>query len=78
MNKFMLMIAILFLLLYGGINYYIGLRGWQNIGSHIPFLNNKIYWVIILLAATAYILSMLLSSYIPSMALNTLNIIGYG
>ncbi|MCB2295860.1 metallophosphoesterase [Clostridium algoriphilum] len=76
MNKLMLLIAILFLLFYGGINYYIGLRGWQSIGIHIPFLNNKVYWLLIILVAIAYIISMLLSSYIPSMVLNTLNIIG--
>ncbi|MBU3180293.1 metallophosphoesterase [Clostridium psychrophilum] len=76
MNKLMLLFAFIFLLIYGGINYYIGLRGWQSFGIHISFLNNKVYWVIILLVATAYIISMLLASYIPSMLLNTLNIIG--
>lgn len=76
MNKLMLLFAFIFLLVYGGINYYIGLRGWQSFGIHISFLNNKVYWVIILLVATAYIISMLLASYIPSMLLNTLNIVG--
>ena len=76
MNKLMLLIAMLFLLFYGGINYYIGLRGWQNIGIHIPFLNNKVYWLLIILVSIAYIISMLLSSVMPSMVLNTLNIIG--
>jgi uncharacterized protein len=76
MNKLMLLFAFIFLLIYGGINYYIGLRGWQSFGIHISFLNNKVYWVIILLVATAYIISMLLASYIPSMILNTLNIVG--
>ena len=76
MNKLMLLFAFIFLLVYGGINYYIGLRGWQSFGIHISFLNNKVYWVIILLVATAYIISMLLASYIPSMILNTLNIVG--
>jgi len=76
MNKLMLLGIALFLFLYGGINYYIGLRGWQNLGSRILFLNNKVYWIVIALIASAYIISMLLSSYIPSVVLNTLNIAG--
>ncbi|APC41469.1 metallophosphoesterase [Clostridium estertheticum] len=76
MNKLMLLGIALFLFLYGGINYYIGLRGWQNLGSHISFLNNKVYWIVIGLIASAYIVSMLLSSYIPSVVLNSLNIVG--
>ena len=76
MNKLMLLVVALFFFLYGGINYYIGLRGWQNLGSHISFLNNKVYWIVIALIASAYIISMILSSYIPSVVLNTLNIVG--
>ncbi|MPQ32834.1 metallophosphoesterase [Clostridium estertheticum] len=76
MNKLMLLGIALFLFLYGGINYYIGLRGWQNLGSHISFLNNKVYWIVIALISSAYIISMILSSYIPSVVLNTLNIVG--
>ncbi|MBU3160409.1 metallophosphoesterase [Clostridium frigoris] len=76
MNKLMLLGVALFLFLYGAINYYIGLRGWQNLGSHISFLNNKVYWIIISIIASAYIISMILSSYIPSVVLNTLNIVG--
>jgi len=76
MNKLMVVVALLFISLYGGINYYVGLRGWQNLGIHISFLNNKIYWLLILLIASAYIISMLLNAYIPSIVLNALNVAG--
>ncbi len=36
MNGVMVLIAILFAFLYGSINYYIGLRVWQNLGINYP------------------------------------------
>ena len=63
MKKIFLLMAILFISLYGGINYYIGSRAWQYIGQEIPFLNNKIYWIVFSLIAAAYIISILIEIY---------------
>lgn len=45
-----------FLLIYGAINYYIGLRGWQYLFSYISILSNKVYWVVYWCIAFSYIL----------------------
>jgi uncharacterized protein len=76
MKGLILLFAIIFVSLYGGINYYIGLRGWQNLWRHIPFLNNKIYWIVFCIIATGYILSMVLPSFLPYFVSKTLNIVG--
>jgi uncharacterized protein len=76
MKGLFILIAIIFAFLYGGINYYIGLRGWQNLWRHIPYLNNKIYWILFSIIAAGYILSMLLPSFVPSIVTKTLNITG--
>jgi hypothetical protein len=31
-------------LIYGGLKYYIGLRGWQALFSCVPLLTSKVYW----------------------------------
>lgn len=76
MKKLILLGAILFISLYGGINYYIGARLWQYVGREIPFLNNEIYWIIFSLIAVAYIIYMLISSVVPKVVSNILNIVG--
>ncbi|MBU3112911.1 metallophosphoesterase [Clostridium lacusfryxellense] len=76
MNGVIILVAILFAFLYGSINYYIGLRVWQNLGIHIPYLNAKIYWVLFSIVAVSYIFTTLLPSFLPSIISNRLNIIG--
>ncbi|MGI6685946.1 MAG: metallophosphoesterase [Bacillota bacterium] len=46
----------LFFGLYGLLNYYIGLRGWQYIFKNISGLSATVYWVIFWLIAWAYII----------------------
>ncbi|PRR83813.1 metallophosphoesterase [Clostridium vincentii] len=76
MKKIFLIMAILFMSLYGVINYYIGSRAWQYIGREIPFLNNTIYWIIFSLIAAAYIISILIGSIVPKVVSNIFNIVG--
>lgn len=76
MNILLILFAVLFFAVYGAANYYIGLRGWQYLGSNIPFINNKIYWAVLFIVAIAYLITMLLSDYIPSIVNNALNKIG--
>jgi len=44
----------IFLIIFGSVNYYIGRRGWQAIGRHIPFLNKWLYWGIFWLLASTF------------------------
>ncbi|MGH4052026.1 MAG: metallophosphoesterase [Clostridium sp.] len=76
MNGLMILVIILFICLYGSINYYIGLRIWQNLLSHITFLNSKVYWVIFSIIAASYIVTTLIPSFMPTLISTKLNIIG--
>lgn len=73
---FIILSVILFFGIYAAANYYIGLRGWQGLGSYIPFINSKIYWIIFFIIATSYIVAMLLPSYIPTRLSDAFHIIG--
>lgn len=67
---------VLFISLYGGLVYYIGLRGWQGIGKAIPMLNSKVYWILFILIAVSYILVRTLGKYMPSFLSETFEIVG--
>ena len=76
MNGLMILVVILFASIYVIINYYIGLRMWQKLLSHIPFLNSKVYWTLFSIVAASYILTTLIPSFLPPIISNRLNIIG--
>lgn len=65
-----------FILIFGGVNYYIGLRSWQGVARHIPFFNNKAYWIIFWLIALSFILARIGSRFLPSSIENLLSFIG--
>lgn len=76
MKNFLIIFVIISIGIFGIVNYYIGLRGWQNVGSLIPFLNNRIYWMVFWIIALSYIISKIGDKYIPAGIENYLNIIG--
>jgi uncharacterized protein len=76
MKYMMVIFIIIFFSLYGGLSYYIGLRGWQGIGSSIPMLNSRIYWIIFWIASISYILAQLLERYLPLFLSETFEVIG--
>jgi predicted MPP superfamily phosphohydrolase len=76
MKYFVVLASILFIIIFGITNYYIGLRGWQNVGRLIPFLNNKIYWVIFWIIALSYLISKIGAKYIPASVESYLSLIG--
>jgi uncharacterized protein len=76
MKYTIVLFIIVFFSLYGGLSYYIGLRGWQGIGSSIPMLNSKIYWTIFWIISISYILAQLLERYLPAVLSETFEIIG--
>ncbi len=62
---FVLVVGV-FALIFGGLNYYIGARGWQAIGRYIPFLGSKLYWVVFWVVALSYLIGRLAKNYLPS------------
>jgi uncharacterized protein len=67
---------IISILIFGGVNYYIGLRGWQGVGSLIPFLNNKVYWIMFWVIALSFILARLSGRFLPTSVGYYLDLIG--
>lgn len=67
---------IISILIFGSINYYIGLRGWQKVGSLLPFLNNRVYWFLFWILACTFIIAKLGEKYIPEGIENYIVIIG--
>ena len=72
---FYAVIGIIFLI-YGGLNYYIGLRGWQAVFSFIPFLSYRIYWAIFSLVSFSYLFSRLAEKYLPTTLYEGLTVLG--
>jgi len=54
------------LVIYGLLNYYIGLRGLQSVNAKIP-INKAAYWMILGSFAVMYIVGMLGKNYLPEM-----------
>ncbi len=75
-NLLFLLVVGSILLSYGGLNYYIGLRGWQAIGSYLPFLPAKVYWVVFWLMALSYLLGRLGDGRLPTAVSRWLVVIG--
>jgi uncharacterized protein len=67
---------IISILIFGGVNYYIGLRGWQGVGSLIPFLNNKVYWIMFWVIALSFILARLSGRFLPASVGYYLDLVG--
>lgn len=76
MNPFFLIVIALILTIYGGLNYYVGLRGWQALFSYLPFLSFKVYWLLFFLISSAYLLSRLVEKYLPTVLFEGLNVLG--
>ncbi|KGK91941.1 metallophosphoesterase [Desulfosporosinus sp. HMP52] len=72
---FLIVVTIVFLV-YGGLNYYIGLRGWQALFSYVPVFNSKVYWTIFLLLSSAYLFSRLFEKFLPIVLHEILTVIG--
>lgn len=56
----------IFFSLYGLVNYYVGLRGWQFFFKGIPGLSNTVYWVIFWFVAWSYILEHAGKRFLPA------------
>jgi predicted MPP superfamily phosphohydrolase len=65
-----------FFLIYGAINYYIGLRGWQAFGRLLPHAMAIIYWLLLFLIASAIFVSMFGRGVLPEGIRDVLAIAG--
>lgn len=66
----------LIILIYAGLNYYIGRRGWQALGRHIPSLSRKGYWTVFWAVALAYLGGRVFKNYLPDVLSAGLTVVG--
>ncbi len=76
MNPVFIVVFVLFLAGYGGLSYYIGLRGWQGLFMFLPFIDEKVYWLILAGFSLMYIVSRLLENKIPFFIYRWLSVLG--
>lgn len=57
---------ILFLLVYLLLNWWVGLRGWQSLIRHIPFVNSYAYWLFFWLLALSFPAGRFGRDFLPS------------
>ncbi len=75
-NSILYIVFSVILFIYGALNYYIGLRGWQAVGSHITGLNATIYWLFFWLLAMSYLGARLIGKFLPTRIDQALTTIG--
>ena len=75
-NPFLILVVSIIFLIYGGLNYYIGLRGWQALFSFVPFLSTKVYWPVFLLLSFSYLFSRFSEKFLPTVLYEGLTLIG--
>lgn len=75
-NPITILIVSVIFLIYGGLSYYIGLRGWQAVFSFVPFLSSKVYWPVFSLLSFSYLLSRFSEKFLPTVLYEWLMLIG--
>ena len=65
-----------FLVVFGGLNYYIGIRGWQAFGRLIPAGHGPLYWIAFILLAFSYLTGRFLNQYVPGSLSTGLTVMG--
>lgn len=74
-TQFVIVFSII-LTLYGFLNYYVGLRGWQSISKLVPHGYGKIYWVLFTLLATSYFIGRFGERFLPARIGDSLIVLG--
>jgi len=72
---FLIVLAVI-LLMYGLINFWVGLRGWQLLGRFVPFLSVKLYWIAFWLVALSFFAARLGGGFLPAGAGRWLTVLG--
>ncbi|MDD3654481.1 MAG: metallophosphoesterase [Desulfotomaculaceae bacterium] len=76
MNIQMFIILTVFLTIFAGLNYYIGLRGWQAFGRFIPTRYGAVYWIAFALLAFSYLIGRFGNKLMPESLSTRLSVIG--
>lgn len=74
-NPVFFLIFGLIIIVFGLLNYYIGLRGWQTLGSYFK-IPRRIYWVSFWFLTFSYMAARILESYLPASISRILVIFG--
>lgn len=75
-NSFYILIGSIFFLVYGGLNYYIGLRGWQGLFSFVPLLSSKVYWAIFWVLTLSFLFGRFSHKFLPAVVYETMTVVG--
>lgn len=75
-NLIVVLIIGLFFFLFGLLNYYIGIRGWQALGSRIPSLRSWVYWLVFWVLAFSYLGARFGQAWLPSWLSQKLTLVG--
>jgi len=54
------------IIIYSGLNYYIGLRGWQALFRFVPLLSPVVYWSVFWLLSWSYLFSRFSQKFLPA------------
>ncbi|HWI54823.1 MAG TPA: metallophosphoesterase, partial [Desulfobacteria bacterium] len=74
-NPVFIVVFGLIVILFALLNYYIGLRGWQTIGSYFRF-NRRLYWVFFWCLTFTYIAARIVENFLPAEISRSLVLIG--
>ncbi|MFZ3130841.1 MAG: metallophosphoesterase [Desulfosporosinus sp.] len=75
-NPFYILVGCVIFLIYGGLNYYIGLRGWQVLFSRIPLLTSKVYWAVFWLVSWSFLFSRFSHKFLPAVVYEVTTMVG--
>jgi uncharacterized protein len=76
MRKRFVPVIVAFMLLFAGLNYYVGLRGWQWLTGMAPKLNGWVYWLPFWAIACAFLLSRFSGRFLPRPVTHLLTVVG--
>ncbi|MDD4238403.1 MAG: metallophosphoesterase [Desulfotomaculaceae bacterium] len=65
-----------FLSIFAGLNYYIGIRGWQAFGRLIPAGCGPAYWFVLALLAFSYLIGRFGAGFMPDALSTALTVLG--
>ncbi len=65
-----------FMVAFGGLNYYVGLWGWQIFGSRISFLDIKAYWIVFAILVLVSVIGLVRIKFLPNILRSRLYLVG--
>lgn len=71
-----MIILVVFLAVFGSINFYIGVRGWQAFGRLLPAGFGTIYWAALIVLALSFVVVRFTENYLPGWLAGWLSVAG--